>query len=169
MDQMVLVTMGALKQYTVHSYDENCLDEIDIGVQGQLPPGAAMAPQKRAPSPVACQFPSAKQSVSRTLEWLAPPNYGGNVSQICFTATDVKGSCYGRAGERSGWCAGADAVEGRSEQARRRIEQRRSGTSERVLSCLLLRCGVAERAERGRGSRRESGRVGERVRGWLRN
>lgn len=116
MDQIVLVTMGALKQYTVHSYDENCLDEIDIGVQGQLPPGAVMAPQKRAPSPVACQFPSAKQSVSRTLEWLAPPNYGGNVSEICFTATDVKGSCYGREGESSGGCEGAGAVEGGREE-----------------------------------------------------
>ena len=95
MSQLVLVTMGALKSYTVHAYDVNCLDEVDIGVQGQLPPGAVMAAQHKAPSPVACDFPSAKQSVARTLEWLAPPNYGGNLTQICFTATDVAGSCYG--------------------------------------------------------------------------
>ena len=42
MDQLVLVTMGALKSYTVHSYDDNCLDQIDIGVLGRLPLGAGI-------------------------------------------------------------------------------------------------------------------------------
>jgi hypothetical protein len=35
--------------------------------------------------------PSEKQSMSRTLEWAAPPHYGGNVTSICFTATDAAG------------------------------------------------------------------------------
>jgi len=99
MDQLVLVTMGALKTYTVHAYDLNCLDQVDIGIAGVLPPGAVLAPQQHAPSPVTCGNaqvgqaggPSEKQSMSRTLEWAAPPHYGGNVTSICFTATDAAG------------------------------------------------------------------------------
>ncbi len=37
------------------------LTQVDIGVRGQLPPGAVMATQHKAPSPVACDFSSAKQ------------------------------------------------------------------------------------------------------------
>jgi hypothetical protein len=95
MNQTVHVTMGARKHYTVRAYDQNCLDQVQIGVRGVLPPGAVMAPQEATPSPVACTRAAPHQSVARTFEWLAPPNYGGNVSEICFTATDEAGRCKG--------------------------------------------------------------------------
>lgn len=94
MDQVVHVTMGATKHYTLLAYDQNCLDEVTIRVQGQLPPGAVMSAQTKGSSPVQCTRASATQAVVRTMEWLAPPNYGGNVTEICFSASDIGGGCH---------------------------------------------------------------------------
>ena len=44
--------MGATKHYTLLAYDQNCLDEVTIRVQGQLPPGAVMSAQTKGSSPV---------------------------------------------------------------------------------------------------------------------
>ena len=46
------------------------------------------------PPPQQCTRASATQAVVRTMEWLAPPNYGGNVTEICFSASDIGGGCH---------------------------------------------------------------------------
>ena len=65
-------------------------------VQGGLPPGAVLGLQLPTMNPAydpLCQMPSPLSSVNRSLSWMAPPNFGGNISVICFTATDSCGGC----------------------------------------------------------------------------
>uniref|UniRef100_A0A7S0QTA5 Uncharacterized protein n=1 Tax=Cryptomonas curvata TaxID=233186 RepID=A0A7S0QTA5_9CRYP len=94
--EMVIVTLGALKVYTVTGYDINCQDSLQITIEGNLPPGAVLGAQQATLNPAydsRCLSPSANNAVNRSLTWLAPPNFGGNISTICFSVTDECGGC----------------------------------------------------------------------------
>eukprot|EP00961_Rhodomonas_salina_P271527 3668691-Rhodomonas_salina.1 len=86
--------MGATKHYTLFAYDINCLDSLHISIpEEQLAPGMELHAPATAPAPFACAHSSPTHSIRRQLTWDAPFNYGGNVSLICFSATDACGRC----------------------------------------------------------------------------
>lgn len=94
MTEEVVVTMGATKHYTLFAYDINCLDSLHISIpEEQLAPGMELHAPATAPAPFACAHSSPTHSIRRQLTWDAPFNYGGNVSLICFSATDACGRC----------------------------------------------------------------------------
>ena len=73
-------------------------------IQGDLPPGADFGAQLPAQHPVLdslCVTRSPMSAVNRSLTWLPPPNYGGNVTSICFAATDSCGGCGCSGGENT--------------------------------------------------------------------
>uniref|UniRef100_A0A7S0EZF1 LysM domain-containing protein n=1 Tax=Hanusia phi TaxID=3032 RepID=A0A7S0EZF1_9CRYP len=91
--QNVIVTMGATKFYTVHAYDMNCLDDIQINIDSPLPPGASAGESTRVSSIYGCQQQPNNHSLARTIQWLAPYNYGGYSTLICFAVSDACGGC----------------------------------------------------------------------------
>jgi hypothetical protein len=67
-----------------------------LQIEGNLPPGAFLGTQQPTSNPAydsRCLSPSANNAVNRSLTWLPPPNYGGNISTICFSVTDECGGC----------------------------------------------------------------------------